>query len=150
MENEHYAFVLVVDQKYWDRLCDRTRAGKETHFFVRGSQVGPLSTNKLLFYVTKPKMQVLGTADFVERIVGDPQELWNQYGAQSIFDSPEEYQALAANHKQVTFIKFANFAEIPNPQPKEAVNSFLGSLSWFKPKYVNQKTAEALMTHGIG
>ena len=144
METDHYAFVLVLDQKYWSRLCERTRAGKETHFFVRGNAVAPLDAKKLLFYVKKPKMQILGTADFVERIVGEPGDLWNQHGAQSIFETQEEYQAFAGDRKQLTFIRFNNFTELANPKPKETLTSILGSMVWFNPKYVSQKTAEQL------
>jgi predicted transcriptional regulator len=149
METDHYAFVLVLDQNYWDRLCGRINQGKETRFFVRGNAVGPLNTQKLLFYVTKPHMQVLGEADFVQRIIGPPQDLWSQYGAQSIFESQEEFENFAGDRKQLTFIEFTNFSQIPNPQSKETVHSMIGPLSWFKPKYVNQKITGILTNQGI-
>ena len=106
--------------------------------------MAPLDAKKLFFYVKKPKMQVLGVADFVERIIGEPQDLWNLHGAQSIFDSQEEYNAFKADRKQVTFIRFNNFAEIVNPKSKEALTKILGPLVWFKARYINQKIAKQL------
>ena len=94
-------------------------------------------------------MQVLGEADFVQRIIGPPQDLWREYGAQSIFESREEFENFTGDRKQLTFIEFANFFQIPNPQPKETVASMIGPLSWIKPKYVNEKITRILTNQGI-
>jgi predicted transcriptional regulator len=144
MKNEHCGFVLVADQKYWSRLCARKTAGREIRFFIRKNQAAPIETKQLLFYVKKLHMQIRGTADFVERITGDGEELWSKYGAESLFETTEEYRVFAEGRKKMTFIKFANFAELANPKPKETVADVFGSLVWFRPQYVNQKTAELL------
>ena len=144
MENSHYAFVLVTDEKYWKRLCQSQSQGKQINFFVRKNSVGPKQTNRLLFYVKKPHMQILGTADFAERIVGDVKDLWSKFGAESIFDSIDEYRAFAKENRKITFIRFENFKEIADPKPKETVTRLLGSLVWFRPRYVSQQTAEQL------
>ena len=89
-------------------------------------------------------MQILGTADFTERLVGDTQELWNKYGAESFFESLDEYNAFAQGNKKMTFIHFENFEELADPKPKETVAGALGSLVWFRPRYVNRETAELL------
>ena len=57
MKDERYAFVLIADEKYWKRLCERNRASREAHAFVRKNQVGPCEVQKLLFYV---KMTAIG------------------------------------------------------------------------------------------
>jgi predicted transcriptional regulator len=144
VENEHYAFVLVADEKYWNRLSQGSQQGKQIHFFVRKSQVGPTEAKKLLFYVKKPRMQILGTADFAERITGDAEELWNMHGSESFFESFDEYKAFAEGRKKMTFIRFQNFLEIANPKPKETVTRVLGSLVWLKPRYVSQQSADML------
>jgi hypothetical protein len=145
LEKNHYAFVLVADEKYWSRLSQASQQGKQIHFFVRKSKVGPTEAKKLLFYVKK-KMQIRGTADFAERVTGDVDELWNKHGAESFFESFDEYKTFAEGRKTMTFIRFQNFTEIATPQPKETVTSVLGSLVWFKPKYVSQQTADLLTT----
>ena len=71
MKRERYAFILVADKKYWNKLRERNKASGETHAFVRKNQVAPKTAQKLLFYVKKPVMQVQGIADFIERLTGD-------------------------------------------------------------------------------
>lgn len=143
MENLHYAFILVIDGEYWNRLCQSNRQGKEIRFFVRRSAVAPTQAKRLLFYVEK-RMQILGAADFAERIVGDAEELWDQFGAKSFFKSVDEYRAFVKDNKKMTFIRFEHFEELADPKPKETVVSALGSLVWFRPRYVSQQTAELL------
>ncbi len=143
MGDDRYAFVLVAEKKYWSRLSQASQQGKQIHFFVRKSKVGPTEAKKLLFYVKK-KMQIRGTADFVERVTGDMEELWNKHGVESFFESFDEYKAFAEGRKTMTFIRFRNFTEIASPQPKENVTSVLGSLVWFKPRYVNKQIADML------
>ncbi len=84
------------------------------------------------------------TADFIERATGAAEDLWSKYGAESLFESPEEYLAFADGRTKMTFVKFSNFRELAQPAPKETVVGVFGSLIWFKPQYVNQKTAELL------
>ena len=67
MKRERYAFILIADKKYWNKLCERNKVNEGTHVFVRKSKVAPKTAQKLLFYVKKPVMQVKGIADFVER-----------------------------------------------------------------------------------
>ena len=144
MENPHYAFILVIDEKYWKRLCQSQTQGKQINFFVRKNSVAPTQTNRLLFYVKKPRMQILGAADFAERIVGDAEDLWSRFGAESFFESIDEYRAFARGNRKMTFIRFENFKEVADPKPKETVTKVLGSLVWFRPRYVSQQTAELL------
>ena len=45
----------------------------------------------------------------------------------------------------MTFIRFENFEEFAEPKPKEAVAAVLGSMVWFRPRYVNQQAAQLLV-----
>ena len=70
-----FAFILAMNGKYWNRLSESKTQGRRISFFVRKNAVGPIQTERLLFYVEKPRMQVLGAADFVERILGEAEDL---------------------------------------------------------------------------
>jgi predicted transcriptional regulator len=146
MKQERYAFVLIAGEKYWDRLCERNKA-KGIHAFVRKSKVAPKNAQKLLFYVKKPVMQVRGggVADFIERLTGDSGELWRKYGAESCFESYEEYCAFAKGRSMMTFVRFKNFKELENPKPTQDIRSILGSLQGFRGKYVSLATAKQLI-----
>lgn len=144
MQNEHYAFILVSDEKYWNRLCERHRAGKETHVFMRKNQVAPKNALKLLFYVKKPAMQVRGQADFLERSVGDYKEQWIKYGGESCFESYEEYLEFIQGRQKVTCVRFKNLMIIEEPKPVEITASVLGTMRWFRGRYVTAETAQQL------
>ena len=145
-KSERYAFILISDEKYWNRLRERNKAIMGIHVFVRKNRVGPIEAQKLLFYVKKPIMQVRGVADFIERLTGDREELWRKYGAESCFESFDEYCAFAQGREKMTFVRFKNFTEIENPKSTEVIRSVLGSLQGFRGKYVNLETAKQLTT----
>jgi len=146
MKRERYAFILIADKKYWNKLCERNKVNEGTHVFVRKSKVAPKTAQKLLFYVKKPVMQVKGIADFVERLTGDSGELWRKHGAESCFETFEEYCAFAQGRTMMTFVRFKNFVELENPKTTEATRSILGSLQGFRGKYVNLATTKQLIT----
>ena len=120
----NYAYILTVDEKYWNRLCQRNSARIGTHVFIRKNQVAPKEAEQLLFYVTRKK-QILGAADFLERLTGNYEDLWEKFGSESCFESFEEYQSFADGRIMMTFIRFSNFREIVNPKSKEEVSRFL-------------------------
>lgn len=144
MINEHYAFILIADEKHWNRLLERKIANKEVHAFVRKNQVAPCAAQKLLFYVKKPIMQIQGVADFIERLTGNREELWTKYGAETCFETFDEYVAFSQGREKMTFIRFKNLAELQKPTPTEVINIVLGSLQGFRGKYVNEETAKQL------
>ena len=146
MKNERYAFVLIADEKYWRRLCERNRANRAAHVFVRKNQVGPRETQKLLFYVKKPIMQVRGVADFIERIVGDGEELWRKHGKESCFESYDEYSEFAEGREKMTFVRFKNFTKLEKPKSTEIARMMIGSLRWFRPKYLSFEATQQLVT----
>lgn len=146
MEEQHYAFVLVADQKYWKRLCESNKAGKKTHAFVRRNQVGPTNAKKLLFYIKKPVMTICGQADFIERCVADGKSLWASYGEQTCFENYDEYAIFLSNRPVATFLRFKNLTQIPQPKPPKTVKKLLGSPKRFMGKYVDWETAEQMTT----
>jgi predicted transcriptional regulator len=146
MKRERYAFILVADKKYWNKLREGNKTSRGTHAFVRRNQVAPKTARKLLFYVKKPVMQVKGIADFIERLTGDSGELWRKYGGESCSETFEEYFAFAEGRERMTFVRFKNFVELENPKTTEATRSFLGSLHGFRGKYVSLATTEQLAT----
>jgi predicted transcriptional regulator len=146
MKHERYAFILIADEKYWDMLRERNQASRGTYAFVRRNKVAPKSAQKLLFYVKKPVMQVRGIADFVERVTGDSSELWRKYGAESCFETFEDYCDFAQGRMVMTFVRFKNFVELEKPKTTEATRSILGSLQGFRGKYVNLATTKQLIT----
>ncbi|MDI6905424.1 MAG: hypothetical protein QMD13_08090 [Candidatus Bathyarchaeia archaeon] len=125
MSDKRYAYILLSDEKWWNRLCERNRSSSETHAFVRRNRVGPLETQKLLFYVKRPIMQIRGVADFVERLAGDYKELWNTYGGETCLKTFNEYVAFLQGRKTATFIRFTNFRELQTPVSMEAINTVL-------------------------
>ena len=145
MTNEHYAYILTVDEKYWNRLCQRNSARIGTHVFIRKNQVAPKEVDQLLFYVTRKK-QVLGVADFLERLTGNYEDLWKKFGSESCFESFEEYKSFAGGREMMTFIRFSNFREIANPKSKEEVSKVLGSLRGFGAgNYLDNETVMQLV-----
>lgn len=147
MVSERYAYVLSVDGKYWNRLCQRNKAALGTHVFIRKSQVAPKQAGQLLFYVTgAKKKQILGVADFLERLTGNFEDLWQMFGGESCFESFEEYKTFAAGREMMTFIRFNNFRELSNPKSKEEVVRVLGSLHRFSVgKYLDKNSALCLV-----
>ena len=143
--NEHYGFILLSDEKWWNRLCERSRSGSRTHAFVRRSLVGPVETQKLLFYVKRPAMQIRGIADFIERVAGDYKELWSKYGSETCLKSLEDYLDFLQGKRKVTFIRFTNFCEFEVPVSIEAITKVLGVPRMPRGgKYINREMVNQL------
>jgi predicted transcriptional regulator len=110
--SEHYAYLVLEAEKWWNRRCNQKNAGKMVQAFVRQGKVGPLSAELLLFYVKHPVREIRGTAEFVERIVGNADELWNKYGVETVFESYDEYKEFLDGREKTTFIRFKNLQEL--------------------------------------
>ena len=146
MQNECYAYILIFDEKWWNRLCERNIKSNQIRVFVRRNRVGPLRTQKLFFYVKKPIMQIRGVADFIERSVGDYKELWNVYGDESYLRTFDEYVSFLKGRKTATFIRFTNFHELDSPVSMKAISKVLGVLAMPRGgKYLNRETANQLI-----
>ena len=110
---QKYAFIVLNLEKFWTRLCQQNKAGKQNHAFVRRGIVGPKKTQKLFFYVTHPIKQIQGYADFVEQAAGNAKELWESLGEESLLYSYDEYTDFLEGRKNATFIRFTNLKTFP-------------------------------------
>ena len=90
--------------------------------------------------------QVLGVADFLERITGDYLDLWEKFGSESCFESFEEYKTFASGRETMTYIRFNNFRELSDPKSSEEVAEILGSLHRFNVvRYLDRESALRLV-----
>ena len=96
-----------------------------THVFIRKNRVAPTEAEQLLFYVTRKK-QVLGVADFLERLTGNYEDLWEKFGGESCFESFEEYKSFADGRLMMTFISSAISGKSIIPNLKRKFSKFLG------------------------
>jgi len=146
LPNECYAYILIFEEKWWNRLCERNRNSNQIRVFVRRNRVGPLKTQKLLFYVKKPIMQIRGVADFIERLAGDYKELWNMYGNETCLKTFDEYVSFLKGRKTATFIRFTNFHELDSPVSMKAISKVLDVLRIPRGgKYLNRETTNQLI-----
>ncbi|MGQ9624052.1 MAG: hypothetical protein ACUVUF_01555 [Candidatus Bathycorpusculaceae bacterium] len=147
MSDERYGFILLSDEKWWKRLCESNRDSDKTQIFVRRNRVGPVSVEKLLFYVKRPLMQIRGVADFVERLSGNYKELWDLYGDETCLKDFKEYANFLGGREYATFIKFKNFHEFEAPIAMDVIRRVLGVKKIPRNgKYINRETANQLIT----
>ena len=112
---KEYAFIVLNFEKFWNRLCQQNRDGKANHSFVRRGKMGPKKTKKLFFYVTHPKKEIQGYADFIENITGEAKNLWETLGHESLLNTYDEYQDFLQGRTNSTFVRFKNLKEFPKP-----------------------------------
>jgi predicted transcriptional regulator len=115
MVEERYAYVLVEDERWWNRRRVRNKTPGVVHSFVRRGKVGPKQAARLLFYIKLPVRQIKGVGEFVERVVGSKDELWNLYGAETVFKDKDEYDKFVGARNSVTLIRFRNMEELDKP-----------------------------------
>ena len=115
MTEEHYAYLLIEDEKWWNRRINKNRLGNEVHSFVRKGKVGPKEAQQLLFYMRRPAKRIRGTAEFLERVTGTSDELWQLHGPETVFESRDEYDSFVGGRSTVTFIRFKNMEELQQP-----------------------------------
>jgi predicted transcriptional regulator len=115
MVEERYAYVLVEDERWWNRRCSRNKTPGVIHSFVRRGKVGPKQAAKLLFYIKLPVKQIKGVGEFVERVTGSKDELWNLYGAETVFQNKDEYDKFVSGRSSVTVVRFRNMEELDKP-----------------------------------
>ncbi len=124
----------------------QSRLGKRTHAFVRKNIVGPIDTTTLLFYVNHPVREVKGIGNFKERVVGEVEKLWTDYGGETVFESHEEYLDFMQGRTKATFIRFTNLHEINPPIPLKKVLGIVAvSRLPRNGKYLSKETVEALI-----
>jgi hypothetical protein len=58
LTEEHYAYILIEDEKWWNQRLNRNKEEDVIHAFVRRGRVGPKDAQKILFYVKQPMKQL--------------------------------------------------------------------------------------------
>ena len=143
---ERYAYIILNIEKYWNRLCDQNRAGKTVHVFVRKGLVGPKNAKLLFFYVTHPHKEIRGVGDFIERITGDADDLWDTYGHESLLESYEEYMDFLQGRTKATFIRFKNLRVLAAHRPASVISQVTGiSRMPRMGKYITKEMAHRLI-----
>jgi predicted transcriptional regulator len=146
--SEKYAYIILNNKKFWQRLCKRKASGRELHSFIRRGKVGPKRTELLFFYVTSPVMEIQGFAEFVERIVGEVDELWERYCSETCLESFEEYKKFLHGKKEATFIRFRNLQKFPNPISRKDLSETVRVKVSRGGKYINRETANQIIYKG--
>jgi len=100
----------------------------------------------MLFYVAKPAGEIAGYAEFIERKVGETDEMWKALGMESVLSSKEMYDEFLKNQGNVSFVRFKNLKEAAHPIALNNALMLLG-LKRFSRKgfYVDKDTAEKLI-----
>ncbi|MFQ6064172.1 MAG: hypothetical protein ACE5L6_01725 [Candidatus Bathyarchaeia archaeon] len=143
---ERYAFVMMIRDRWWRAFLGNLHRGKQMHSYVRGGAAPPKSTSLIFFYVTKPVAEVSGYAEFVERKVGDAEELWKKYGDESVLSSEEEYLDLVKGKRQVSFIRFRSLQKAAEPVGLNNFLTFLGVDRLARAGfYISKEVAEKLI-----
>jgi predicted transcriptional regulator len=119
------AFVIMIQSRWWNEFCRRNHEGKKTHSFVLRGIAPPKDASKVLFYVTKPVGEIAGYADFIERKVGNADELWKEHGNESVLSSKEKYDDFVKDSWKVSFVRFKDLHEATKAIP---LNQILTSL----------------------
>jgi predicted transcriptional regulator len=134
-------------EKWWNRRCSLSKAGKMSQAFVRRGKVGPLNAELLLFYVKHPVREIRGKAEFVERMVGDADEMWNKYGAETVFESYAEYREFLDGRQETTFIRFKNLHELSHPMSGKSFLEKIGGGVMLprSGKYLSKELASMLI-----
>jgi predicted transcriptional regulator len=146
MSNERYAFVMMVRSTWWQRFRQQHHDGKQVQSYVRTGKTSPRKASKLFFYLVKPIGEIVGHADFIERKVGDPQELWKEHGLESVLSTVQQYKNVVKCKSEASFIRFENLYEAERPIALNSLLMLLGtSRLQRKGFYVNRETAEKLI-----
>lgn len=143
--SEKYAYVLMIKEKWWNEFCRLNRAGKTNHAYVQGGLAPPKNAKLLFFYVVKPVGEIQGYAEFRERVVGETDAMWKEYGRESCL-SENQYDDLLKGTRKASFIRFTDLHEAANPIP---LNNILASLGVNRlPRrgfYISKEVADTLI-----
>jgi len=143
--SERYAYILLSNEKWWNRLYSQKRAGKTFHAFVRKGTVGPKQTKLILFYVTYPFKEIRGFSEFVERVTGSAGNLWKDYSQETCLKSFREYLDFLEGRTKVTFIRFRNLHVLDAPISANVISQVTGINRMPRSgRYINKE-----MTHKL-
>jgi len=145
--NPKQAFVMMVQKRWWNEFCRRNHEGKKTHSFVLTGTAPPKDASTLLFYVTKPVGEIAGYADFIERKVGDADQLWREHGTESVLTSKEKFDDFVKDAQRVSFVRFKDLHEATKTIPLNDVLMSLGVRRLGrKGFYVDKKIGDTFVT----
>jgi len=144
--SEKCAFVIMIKDKWWREFLRLHHKGKQVQSYVQVGYAPPKNTSLIFFYVTKPVAEIAGYAEFIERKVGDAEELWKEHGHESVLNSPEQYSEFVKGRQRISFIRFKSLQEAAKPMPLNNILMFLGvnRLSR-KGFYINKENADRLI-----
>jgi len=120
------AFVMMVQNRWWNEFRRRNNEGKKTHSFILRGTAPPKDASRVLFYVTKPVGEIAGYADFIERKIGDADRLWREHGDESVLGSKEKYDGFVKDSQNVSFVRFKDLHEAVKAIPLNHVLMYLG------------------------
>jgi len=144
--SEKHAFVVMIKEKWWNEFRRLNRTGKTIHAYVRRGLAPPKNAKLIFFYVVKPVGEIQGYAEFQERIVGETDAMWKEYGRESCLQSEDQYHDLLKGAGKASFIRFTNLHEASKPILS---NDILTSLEVKrlsrKGFYINKEVADTLM-----
>lgn len=107
----------------------------------------PKEASTVLFYVTKPVGEMAGHAEFIERKVGEPVDMWKQHGYESAICSKEGYERFIGNSPRVSFIRFRNLRAASNPIPLKELLMLLDKKRLARNGfYTDRKTMDRLIS----
>lgn len=144
---DNFAFVIMIKDKWWREFSRLHREGKKVQSYVQGGWAPPKDASLVFFYVTKPAAEIAGYAEFIERKVGEAEELWKEHGHESVLSSEKQYFEFVGGKQRVSFIRFKDLHEASEPIPLSNVLMLLGvkRLSR-KGFYIDKETADKLLT----
>jgi len=143
---QKYASVMMIHDKWWQEFLRKNRQRFQVHSYVKTGAGSPKEASLILFYVTKPVGELAGHAEFIERKVGEADELWKQYGRESALNSKQQYEDFVKDRRKVSFIRFKNLQEAANPIPLKNVLMLLGGKRLSRQGfYVDKETADKLL-----
>ncbi len=146
MSEEHYAYILVEHEKWWNTRYNQNKKGWNTQAFVRKGKVGPKNAKTLLFYVKLPVGEIRGYGDFLERVIGKADELWNMHGSETVFESRDGYDSFVEGREKVTFIRFKNLQDLEKPIAWKDLAAALGIKKMPNGgRYISRETLNSLI-----
>ena len=104
MNSGKYAFVIMIQEKWWQEFLRKNNRGIQTQSYIRLGAAPPKEASVLLFYVTKPVGEMAGYAEFIERILGEPEEMWKQHGRESVLSLKEHYDEFVRDSHHISFM----------------------------------------------
>jgi predicted transcriptional regulator len=144
--DDKYAFVMMVKDKWWRDFLRLHDEGKDVQSYVQRGWAPPKDTLLIFFYVVKPVGELAGYAEFIERKVGGADELWREYGHESVLNSAEQYFEFVKGHQRVSFIRFKSLRKATKPIPLNNILMLLGVNRLARRGfYINRETAGKLI-----